>query len=93
MFLIITTQPLLVGGTLNSGNLIYRSRYVILAANDLSYTFNYMHPGTYYLYALYDGDGNNLPSSGDWFSASNTSFNVTSLTTTTTSTLVNFTIP
>jgi hypothetical protein len=93
VFLIITTQPLLVGGSLNSGNLIYRSRYVILAANDLSYTFNYMHPGTYYLYALYDGDGNNLPSSGDWFSASNTTFAVNSLATTTSSTTINFTIP
>jgi hypothetical protein len=93
VFLIITTQPLLVGGTLNPGNLIYRSRYVILAANDLNYTFNYMHPGTYYLYALYDGDGNNLPSSGDWFSISNTSFIVNSLATVTSATIINFTIP
>ncbi len=43
----------------------YRSRYVILSADDYSFTFNYMHPGSYYLYALYDADGNNYFSSGD----------------------------
>src|ERR1700756_1622521 len=54
-FLVITTQPLINGTTVD---LKHRSRYVILAENDFSYTFNYMHPGAYYLYALYDTDGN-----------------------------------
>lgn len=93
VFLIITTQPLFVGGTFNPGNLIYRSRYVILSANDLSYTFNYMHPGTYYLYAVYDSDGNGNANSGDWVSASNTTFNVNSLSISNSSTVINFTIP
>lgn len=49
VFLIITTQPLIAGFAINQANMKYRSRYVILGATDNSYTFNYMHPGTYYL--------------------------------------------
>jgi hypothetical protein len=49
VFLVMATQPLLSGTTYNAGNLKYRSRYVILAANDQSFVFNYMHPGTYYV--------------------------------------------
>ncbi len=93
VFLIITTQPLISGISLNTGNLKYRSRYVILAANDHSYTFNYMHPGTYYLYALYDADGNNNFSSGDWVSTTNVTFALNGLGTTNASTQINFTIP
>ena len=93
VFLIITTQPLISGISINTGNLIYRSRYVILAANDQSFTFNYMHPGTYYLYAVYDSDGNNYFSSGDWVSTSNTTFTLSPLGNTTASTQINFTIP
>jgi hypothetical protein len=93
VFLIITTQPLISGISLNTGNLKYRSRYVILAASDNSYTFNYMHPGSYYLYALYDADGNNNFSSGDWVSTSNVTFTLNGLGTTTASTQINFTIP
>lgn len=93
VFLIITTQPLISGFNINTANLIYRSRYVILAANDQSFTFNYMHPGTYYLYAVYDSDGNNTFSSGDWVSTSNTTFTLAPLGNTTTSTQINFTIP
>ncbi len=93
VFLIITTQPLISGISLNTGNLKYRSRYVILAANDNSYTFNYMHPGSYYLYALYDADGNNNFSSGDWVSTSNVAFNLSGQGTTSASTQINFIIP
>lgn len=93
VFLIITTQPLISGFSLNLANLKYRSRYVILDANDLSYTFNYMHPGTYYLYAMYDNDSNGTINSGDWVSATNTTFTLNSLATITSSTQINFTIP
>jgi hypothetical protein len=92
-FLIITTQPLISGFTINTGNLKYRSRYVILSATDQSFVFNYMHPGTYYLYALYDTDGNNTISSGDWVSTSNTTFSLPNQGTTTATTQINFTIP
>ncbi|MDX2173493.1 MAG: hypothetical protein SFY56_10245 [Bacteroidota bacterium] len=93
VFLVITTQPLFNGFTFNSNNLKYRSRYVILSANDLNFTFNYMHPGTYYYYAFYDNDGNNLINSGDWISTTNTTFNLTSQGNVTTNTQINFTIP
>lgn len=93
VFLILTTQPLISGFTINTANLKTRSRYVILDSGDLSYTFNYMHPGTYYLYALYDADGNNNFSSGDWVSVTNTSFTLAPTGVTSASTVINFTIP
>lgn len=92
-FLLITTQPLIAGFSINTANFKYRSRYVILSATDQSFTFNYMHPGSYYLYAMYDADGNNTFSSGDWVSTTNTTFTLTNQGTTTSSTQVNFTIP
>lgn len=93
VFIFITTQPLLNGFTFNMGNLKYRSRYVILAANDQSFVFNYMHPGTYYVYGFYDSDGNGTANSGDWFSASNATMTLPALGTTSVSTQINFTIP
>lgn len=93
VFLIITTQPLISGFTINLSNLKYRSRYVILAANDQSFVFNYMHPGTYYVCALYDSDGNHTFNSGDWVSTTNTTFTLTNQSITTTNTQINFTIP
>ncbi len=93
VFLIVTTQPLFSGIVFNAANLKFRSRYVVLAANDLNFTFNYMHPGTYYFYALYDNDGNNVANSGDWISTANTTFTLTNQGTANTSTQINFTIP
>lgn len=93
VFIMISTQPLISGATINMANLATRSRYVILAADDLSYTFNYMHPGTYYAYALYDNDGSMGISSGDWVSTANTSFSLGSQGNTTSSVLINFVVP
>jgi hypothetical protein len=93
VLLIIMTQPLFSGFTPNLSNLKYRSRYVILDALDQSFAFNYMHPGSYFVYALYDTDGNLTPSNGDWLSTANTSFTLGALGTTTVSPQINFTIP
>ncbi len=93
VMLIITTQPLIVGISFNAANLIYRSRYVILSAGDPDFSFNYMHPGDYYLYAIYDSDDNMIATSGDWVSALNTSFTLTNQGTVTPTTQINFTIP
>jgi len=93
VFLVITTQPLINGFSFNSTNLKFRSRYVILDANDTSFTFNYMHPGTYYVYAIYDNDGNQTFNSGDWLSATNTTFTITNLQQISAGTTINFTIP
>jgi hypothetical protein len=93
VMLIIMTQPLFSGAIPNLANLKYRSRYVILAANDTNFLFNYMHPGSYYAYAFYDADGNGTANSGDWLSTANTSFALNALGTATISTQINFTIP
>lgn len=89
-FLVVCTQPLFSGVTMNLKN---RSRYVILAANDLNYTFNYMHPGSYYAYAMYDKDGNGVINSGDWISGTETTFNLAALGTTTVNVPINYQIP
>lgn len=94
VLLVITTQPLFSGFTYLPGNLKYRSRYVILDALDQSYTFNYMHPGSYYLYAFYDSNGNgNFAESGDWFSYPGGTFNLSALGNQTANVQINFTIP
>ena len=91
--LIITTQPLINGFVPDLANLKYRSRYVILSAIDQSFTFNNMHPGDYYLYALYDDDGNFAFSSGDRVSATNTAFTLTDHGTVNAATAIDFQIP
>lgn len=93
VFLMITTQPIISGFIPNTANLKYRSRYVILNANDNSFVFNYMHPGTYYLYALYDNDGNLTFSSGDRTSTANTTFILGNQGTTSATASINFVIP
>lgn len=93
VMLIVSAQPLISGTGLNTSNLKFRSRYVVLSASDLNFTFNYLHPGTYYVYAFYDNDGNGTANSGDWISATNTTFSLTSQQTVSANTQINFTIP
>jgi hypothetical protein len=69
--LILTTEPLFNGFAFDITKLRHRSRYVLLQAkSSTSFSFNYMHPGTYYLNALYDADGNGTFNSGDYISNS-----------------------
>lgn len=77
VFLIITTQPLFSGFAAQMQNLKYKSRYVMMDAGSPSFTFNYMHPGSYYLYGLYDDDGNGIFSTGDYIALNGTSPNTT----------------
>jgi hypothetical protein len=93
VFLLLTTQPLFSGVTYNPSALNYLSRYVIVNASNLDYSFNYFHPGTYYLYALYDKDGNGIFSSGDYVSFSNTTFSVGDKGTANASTQINLVVP
>lgn len=95
VLLIVTTQPLISGFTPNFANLKYRSRYVILNSADRDYTFNYMHPGTYYLFAIYDTDANIYNYSGDWISFTNpaTSFTLAAQGNTTAQIQINLTAP
>lgn len=93
-FLMITTQPLFSGFTYLPANLKYRSRYVSLASTDNAFTFNYMHPGSYYLYTLYDANGDGAFSSGDWMSSNLTNtWTLGPLGSQSVNTLVDFTIP
>lgn len=93
VLLVITTQPLFNGTTFLSQNIKYRSRYVSVPVSDPNFVFNYMHPGTYYLYAICDNDGNLAASSGDYMSLGNTTFTLNSKETISKNVLINFTIP
>ena len=75
IFLLITTQPMFSGMTFNPSQMRFRSRYVFIPSTDQAFTFNYMHPGSYYLYAFYDNNGDGTFSSGDYMSSNvNNSF-------------------
>lgn len=93
VILLLATNPLINGFNFNPNDLKYRSRYVVLDASDFSFTFNYLHPGTYYVYALYDNDGNNNFNSGDWISTENASFTLAPKGNSNGSAVINFEIP
>lgn len=94
-FVIFTTQPLFSGFTYQPQNLIYRTRYVILDANDTDYTFKLMHPDDYYAYVIHDADGNGQIGSGDYINTplSPVQFTLSPDGTANVNVLVNFTIP
>jgi len=65
--IIITTQPLFSGFTFLPANLKYRSRYVFIGAgSSTGFLFPMMHPGDYYINAIYDENGDFNFSSGDY---------------------------
>jgi hypothetical protein len=67
---LISTQPLFSGVVFQPQNLKYRSRYVIASAEQsMSFDFNYMHPGTYYVNAFYDSNSDFNYSSGDYMNS------------------------
>ena len=95
MFILITTQPLFNGLIPNFNNLKYRSRYVVLEASpNTSFNFNYMHPGSYYVNAIYDANGNNSIGSGDYINQSvDVPFMLNAESTVSKSITINFEIP
>ena len=93
VFLLVTTQPLISGFTFNSANMIYRSRYVILKAWESGYTFTLMHPGSYYLYAYYDTNGDGVLDSGDYVSTANTAFSLGADGTVSANAVLDFQVP
>lgn len=94
LFVLLTTQPLFSGFSFNPAQLRYRSRYVILPANKAQFTFNYMHPGSYYLYTVCDNDGNGTASSGDYMASNlNHTLALPPLGQTTVNSTIDFTIP
>lgn len=70
ILIIVTTQPLFPGFVFTASNLDYRSRYVFVdAGSSVSFNFNYMHPGDYYVNAIYDENGDFNFSSGDYMNS------------------------
>ena len=70
VLIFLTTQPLFNGFTFQPGNLIYRSRLVFVGAQaQTGFLFNYLHPGTYYVNAIYDNNGDLNFSSGDYMNS------------------------
>lgn len=68
--IIITTQPLFNGVNFIPANLDYRSRYVFVEAkSSTTFNFNYMHPGDYYVNAIFDDNGDLSFSSGDYMNS------------------------
>jgi hypothetical protein len=94
-FVIFTTQPLFSGFTYVPANLKYRTRYVILDATDLDYTFKLMHPDNYYAYVIHDANGDGIIGSGDYINSplSPITFTLNPDSQTTVNVNVNFTIP
>jgi hypothetical protein len=91
---IISAQPLIVGGMYQPQNMKFLSRSVVLSPADFSFTFNYMHPGNYYYYFLYDTNGDLAPTSGDWISINGAnSFSLSALGTQNVTGQINFQIP
>ena len=66
VIIIITAKPLFDGFIFNANNLKYRTRYVILNADETNFSFTYMHPGTYYINLLYDVNGDMMVNAGDY---------------------------
>ncbi len=54
LFLLLTTESLFEGLKYEKERLKYIFRYVYLPVNTKKYTFNNVHPGTYYLYSYND---------------------------------------
>lgn len=70
VLIILTTKPLFNGLTFNAANLNSRSRYVFVGAGSAaSFNFTNMHPGTYYVNAVYDQNGDYSFSSGDYMNS------------------------
>ncbi len=95
ILLIITTQPLFNGFQFLPQRLDNRSRYVLMpASSSANFTFNSMHPGDYFLNAVYDANGDNNFSSGDYINSSfDIPFSLAAKGNATTSVDISFQIP
>jgi hypothetical protein len=68
-FLLFTTESLFDGLQYKRENLRYISKYVYLPPGTEQYTFTHVHPGSYYLYAYNDVNGDRRHRSGDYMSS------------------------
>ena len=94
LFLVLTTQSLFDGYNYMEENLKYISKCIFLPANTNTFTFNNIHPGTYYLYSYYDTNSDRKFLSGDYMSSDlENSFTLTFNSHTTVDTVVDSVIP
>ena len=64
--MLLTTESLFEGLKYEKERLKYIFRYVYLPVNTKKYTFNNVHPGTYYLYSYNDLNNDKKHLSGDY---------------------------
>ena len=69
LILLLTTKPLFDGIVYKKDNLKYSSRSCHITADYSNYTFTNLHPGSYYLYAFYDYNGNGIIDKGDYMNS------------------------
>ncbi len=69
LFLMLTTRPVFEGYNYKKENLKYISKCIFLPVDTKSFTFNNIHPGTYYLYSYDDINGDKKYLSGDYYSS------------------------
>ncbi len=93
VILFLTVKPLIEGYHYYPDRLGTLSRYVVLKAGENHFFFKHVHPGRYYLYALYDQDGSGGASSGDWFSVPGVKLEVRPRDTTSCTVSINFRLP
>ncbi|MBN1797559.1 MAG: hypothetical protein JW822_03220 [Spirochaetales bacterium] len=69
IFLVLTTKSLFEGYSYKEENLKYISKCIFLPVNTKTFTFNNIHPGTYYLYSYNDINGDKRHLTGDYYSS------------------------
>lgn len=69
IFVLLTTQSIFDGLKLKPDYHSYYSRYIYLSAETNRITLCNVHPGTYYLYAFADTNGDKLHLSGEYMSS------------------------
>ncbi len=93
-FLLLMTQPLFSQTTgYNPSSMNYISRYVALEADDLDFTFTYMHPGFYYVYAIYDANNDGVFGSGDYINFNEKTLSLSDKGNSNATAVINFQIP
>lgn len=94
LFLLLTTESLFEGLKYKKENMKCISRYVFLPINTRSYTFNNVHPGTYFLYSYNDINNDKKYLSGDYMSSNiNNVFTLQANSHVTINTKIDFLIP
>jgi len=69
LFIMLTAESIFDNGLYISDKLQYLSRFVYLPYNTRNYTFNNLHPGTYYMYAYIDTNGDKKHTKGEYMSS------------------------